>query len=53
MKAKRVKCLFCEKSLSKAAAKLHTCPDKRAAERRMGVELATYDAVQFAVEKEN
>jgi len=53
MKATKVRCLFCDEKMSKKSAKLHTCPDKQAAERRLGARLATYDAVQFAIEIEN
>jgi hypothetical protein len=53
MKATKVRCLFCDEKMSKKLGKLHTCPDKQAAERRMGIELATYDGVQLAIEKQS
>jgi len=37
----------------KKAAKSHDCAEKQSVERRLGTRLATYDAVQFAIEKEN
>jgi hypothetical protein len=46
-------CLFCSKNFrAKAAAKRHSCESKEAAERRLGVPLAVYDAVQRAIEIE-
>jgi hypothetical protein len=53
MKAMKVACLFCDSKMSKKSAKKHTCPDKQAAERRLGAPLAVYDALELAIEKEN
>ena len=55
MKAKKLfVCLFCDKNFrSKAVAKKHSCSQKQEAEKRIGADLTTYDAVQRAIEIEN
>ena len=52
MKIRKVTCLFCDSKMSKKAAKKHTCPVKESAEQRLGTQLATYDGVQQAIEKQ-
>jgi hypothetical protein len=51
MKATKVRCLFCNEKMSKKLGKLHICPIKQAAERRLRVRLAVYDAVEHSIEK--
>jgi hypothetical protein len=44
---KTVRCLFCEVSLSKSAARKHTCPTKAEVEHRLGTRLAVYDPLEI------
>jgi hypothetical protein len=53
MKIRKVTCLFCDSKMSKKSAKKHTCSVKQEAEQRLGAPLATYDAVESVIRKEN
>jgi hypothetical protein len=53
MKAKPYTCLFCGKNFrTRPRAKKHSCSQKQEAEKRLGVKLATYDALQRFIEIE-